>query len=341
MIEEKNRSRLRTLTSKAAAGTFLVGSLFLIDFNGSIVRNKLGSSSDSLPSAAPLPPLFHLESQAPSSQDIQDIVNEGFGDFRLVPAGEFLMGDNFSEGDPDEVPVHSVYLKDFYMAETKVTNAEYSRFLAEGGYENPDYWPAGGFGEYGEKPRYWESERFHGGGTAGGEGFPVVGVSWFEASAYCSWISHETGARYRLPTEAEWEKAARGTDQRRFPWGPEIDGSYANYEFSGGPYEPGITPVGFYDGSDQGGFPTSRNVSPYGIREMTGNVWEWCGDWYGSDFYAASPSADPVGPETGSSRVLRGGGWVDSHYYHRAANRNSSFPENRNPIQGFRCVREF
>ncbi len=286
----------------------------------------------------------HAGGSPVSEHGLQDepgeTLNEGFGDFVLVPAGPFLMGDNHAEGDPDEVPVHEVRLDSFYMARDKVTNADYARFMSDGGYESSEYWEAGGFREYGQAPRHWTREEYHGGGTQGGNDFPVVGVSWFEASAYCSWVSRETGATYRLPTEAEWEKAARGTDQRRFPWGEEIDGSYANYEFSGDPYEPGLTPVGFYDGEQHDGFQTSLNVSPYGVREMTGNVWEWCADWYDGDFYHVSPTSNPTGPESGSSRILRGGGWVDSHYYHRAANRNSSFPENRNPIQGFRCVRE-
>jgi formylglycine-generating enzyme required for sulfatase activity len=272
---------------------------------------------------------------------LQTVINQGFGDFMLVPGGEFLMGDNYAEGDPDEVPVHSVTLDAFYMGRDKVSNAEYARFLDAGGYERQELWSAGGFGEYGTSPRYWETGKYRSGDGEGEAGFPVVGVSWFEASAYCSWVALETGADYRLPTEAEWEKAARGTDQRRFPWGQEIDGSFGNFEFSGGPYEPGITPVGFYNGSTHDGFTTGANSSPYGVREMTGNVWEWCYDWYGGDYYSSSPAQNPPGPEQGSSRVLRGGGWVDSPYYHRAANRNSSFPENRNPIQGFRCARSF
>jgi len=271
---------------------------------------------------------------------LQETLDEGHGEYLLVPAGEFLQGDNFSEGDPDEVPVHTVFLDAFYVARFKVTNADYSRFMAAGGYGESSFWAAGGFGEYGTAPRHWESEIYHGGGTVGGDDFPVVGVSWFEASAYCAWVSSETGQRYRLPTEAEWEKAARGDDQRRFSWGAAIDGSYANYEFSDDPFEPGITPVGYFDGTEHDGFQTSANVSPYGAHGMIGNVWEWASDWFDGAYYSDSPATNPIGPESGISRVLRGGGWVDSHYYHRAANRNSSFPENRNPIQGFRCVRE-
>jgi formylglycine-generating enzyme required for sulfatase activity len=263
------------------------------------------------------------------NRDNQDDI--ALGEYILIPAGEFKMGDNFREGDGDEVPVHMVYLDSYYIGKDKISNHQYGKFIEAGGYADPKYWEAGGFGEYGRTPRFWEDARFHGGGLTGNENFPVVGVSWYEAMAYCSWLTEVTGFIYRLPTEAEWEKAARGKDNRRFPWGASIDGSYANFEHSGDPFEPGMTPLRFYD----------KNVSPYGVRGMTGNVWEWCYDWYGgSDYYASSPEMNPKGPDAGSSRVLRGGGWVDSAYYHRAANRNSSFPENRNPIQGFRCVRE-
>ncbi len=271
----------------------------------------------------------------------QTVVNDGYGDYVFVPAGRFLMGDNFDEGDPDEVPVHSVTLDAYYIGKYKITNGEYKKFVDDGGYSKPEYWEAGGLGEYGSEPRHWRDERFHGGGLQGNERFSVVGVSWYEAVAYCRWLSARTGHTYRLPTEAEWEKAARGTDQRRYAWGDRIDGSYANYEHSDDPYERGMTPVGFYDRGVHDGFVTHDNASPYGAYDMIGNVWEWCSDWYGgSTYYQNSPPKNPRGPESGSSRILRAGGWVDSAYYQRAANRNSSFPENRNPIQGFRCVRE-
>jgi len=232
-------------------------------------------------------------------------INDGYGDYVLVPAGEF------------------------------------EKFIEDNGYKNPDYWISGGFGQYGPTPEHWNEEKYKGGGIPGNEDYPVVGISLFEAMAYCRWLSEKTGNIYRLPTEAEWEKAARGTDQRRFAWGNEIDGHYANYEHSGDPFEPGINPVDYYDGTTRNGFETKKNVSPFGACEMVGNVWEWCHDWYGgSAYYAVSEKNNPCGPDSGSSRILRAGGWVDSAYYHRAANRNSSFPENRNPIQGFRCVRE-
>ena len=276
-----------------------------------------------------------------SAQAGPKTIDDGYGEYVFVPAGEFEMGDNFEEGDADEVPVHTVYLDAYYIGKYKVTNKEYQKLIKDKGYENPDYWAVGGFNEYGEEPRFWKDPRFKGGGIPGNENYPVVGISWFEAVAYCCWLSAKTGVSYRLPTEAEWEKAARGTDQRRFAWGNEIDRHYANYEHSGDPFEPGITPVDYYDGTTRNGFETKKNVSASGACEMIGNVWEWCLDWYGgSAYYAVSEKNNPCGPDSGSSRILRAGGWVDSSYYHRAANRNSSFPENRNPIQGFRCVRE-
>jgi len=259
----------------------------------------LGSAGGALAAAVPPP-----------------VVNDGYGDYLLVPAGEILLGDNFAEGDPDEVPVHAVTVDAFYVGKHEVTNNEYARFVSDAGYQTREHWEDGGFGEYGSSPRHWHDPRFHGGGLPGNEMYPVVGVSWFEAMAYARWLSAKTGRAYRLPTEAEWEKAARGTDQRRFAWGNEIDGSLANYEHSGDPAEPGLTPVGFFDGSLHDGFQTGSNASPAGAFDMIGNVWEWCLDWYsGSDAYATSEPANPRGPVTGSARVLRGGGWVDSAYY--------------------------
>lgn len=261
----------------------------------------------------------------------QKIVNDGYGDFIFIPAGEFLMGDNFAEGDADELPVHRVYLDAYSIGKHQITNREFKAFIADKGYEYSKYWDAGGFADYGKEPRYWRDTRFHGGGLPGNEDFPVVGVSWFEAQAFCKWLSLKTGQVYRLPTEAEWERAARGLMQSRYAWGDHWDGSLANYEHSGDPYEPGLTPKGFF----------KDNITPEGICDLIGNIWEWCQDWYGgSAYYASAKKNNPTGPANGTSRVLRGGGWVDSAYYQRAANRNSSFPENRNPIQGFRCVRE-
>ncbi|MFC1477786.1 formylglycine-generating enzyme family protein, partial [candidate division KSB1 bacterium] len=252
----------------------------------------------------------------------RSVVNDGYGDYLPVPAGEFRMGDNFDEGNSDEIPVHTVFLDDYYIGKHKITNGEYGKFIEDGGYVNSEYWNAGGFGEYGDNPEYWNSSGDFGGGIAGNEEYPVVGVSWFEAAAYCVWVSEKTGKAYRLPTEAEWEKAARGTGQRRYAWGNEIDEHYANYDNGGDRSTMKLKPVGFYDGSTHDGFTTRNNASPYGAYDMTGNISEWCSDWYDMKYYRNSPGKNPTGPPSGVSRVLRAGGYVDSAYYQRAAGRH-------------------
>jgi len=268
-------------------------------------------------------------------------INDGYGDYVLVPAGTFRMGDNFDEGNSDEIPVHTVYLDACYIGKNKITNGEYKRFIDDGGYTNSEYWRAGGFGEYGDEPEHWNSPKDRGGGIVGFENFPVVGVSWFEAMAYCRWLSVKTGKKYRLPTEAEWEKAARGTDQRRYAWGNDIDKSYANFDFGQGRKKMKITPVGFYDGSHRDDLMTHYNASLYGAYDMTGNVSEWCYDWYGMKYYSNSPVKNPRGPDSGSSRVLRSGGYVDSAYYQRAAGRHKMGAHFKSYKTGFRCVREY
>ncbi|MFC1731113.1 SUMF1/EgtB/PvdO family nonheme iron enzyme [candidate division KSB1 bacterium] len=268
-------------------------------------------------------------------------VNEGYGDYFLVPAGEFQMGDNFNEGEAHELPVHTVYLDSFYIGEYEITNYEYKRFMDDGGYTNSAYWTVGGFGSYGSEPSYWNNSTYRGGGIPGNENFPVVGVSWYESMAYCSWLSAKTGEKYRLPTEAEWEKAARGTDQRRYPWGNNIDGSYANYSNSGDSYDNGMTPVGYYDGSIHGSFSTNDNSSPYGAYDMAGNVYEWVSDWYSANYYADSPSNNPTGPASGSGRVIRGGSWNSLPWEGlRSTFRPAGHPPNNTfNYLGFRCVR--
>lgn len=209
-----------------------------------------------------------------------------------IPAGEFRMGaqkddpskPNYdSEAYEDERPVHRVGLKAYRIGRYPVTVAEYLRFIEAGGYEDKTFWINGGFGQW-QAPNKWEEQLEHG-------NRPVVGVSWFEAAAYATY------AGSRLPTEAEWERAARGTEGHRYPWGDEEPNtSRMNYGESnvGCP-----TPVGVY----------ARGATPDGILDMAGNVWEWCSDWYGEDYYSKAAGDSPHGPSTGEHRVVRGGCW--------------------------------
>ncbi len=213
------------------------------------------------------------------------IINDGYGDYVSVPAGEFQMGSNSTDAENREKPVHPVYVDEFFISKYEITNREYKKFIDEGGYNKQEYWTNGGFQQGWQEPEYWNDADLKGGGVPGNEDFPVRGVSWYEAMAYCSWLSEKTGNMYRLPTEAEWEKAAKGTDMRRFPWGNICTGNYANMFSSESPYYKNVTPAGFYNGTLNENFPTFRNASPYGAFDMAGNLAEWCYDYYDKKYY--------------------------------------------------------
>ena len=236
---------------------------------------------------------------------------------RLIPAGEFEMGDHFGEGQSDERPVHTVYVDAFYMDETEVTNAMYRTFVEATGHSNiPFHWnKADDLGRLG-KPHY-----------------PVIYVTWQDAMAYAKW------ADKRLPTEAEWEYAARGGQVgQRYPWGNEASHAKANYS---GEVEPDI----WYWPAPVKRFPQND----YGLYDMAGNVWEWCMDEYDRDFYATSPRNNPVAggliPLTvndfrtlTSHRVWRGGAWDGGPTSITVSNRSQSAPNSRFLKTGFRCV---
>jgi len=270
---------------------------------------------------------------APSST-----ANDGHGDYVLVPAGSFKMGDTFGDGESRERPVHVVELDSFYIAKFEMTNGEWKKFRDDPGYDDPKYWPDGRIVPK-DQVHYWTDARNHGGATPDSDNYPLLGVNWDSATAYCNWLSAKTGHKYRLPTEAEWEKAARGTDGRRYPWGNQIDHSYANY-VGARPFDTGWL-VGFYDGSKRGDLQTHNNASPYGAYDMAGNVMEWCQDWYSRNYYSFSPRKNPKGPSAGAYRVVRGGTFFTEAFDLRTYARSAAWPSLQgHRMLGFRAVRE-
>ena len=258
----------------------------------------------------------------------QPPVNEGYGDFVYVAAGSFKMGDNFGDGLPRERPVHAVDVDAFYIAKYETTNGQWRKFRDDPGYDDVKYWPNGKVVPKDQVP-YWTQANNHGGGTPNSDDFPVLGVNWDSATAYCNWVSAKTGKKYRLPTEAEWEKAARGADQRRYPWGNDIERADANY----------VGTEAFDTGMKVGSFP--KGVSPYGAYDMAGNVYEWCSDWYSRDYYSASPKKNPKGPATGAYKVVRGGSFFLEAFDMRTYGRSAAWPSfQSHRMIGFRAARE-
>ncbi|MFM7582473.1 MAG: formylglycine-generating enzyme family protein, partial [Caldilinea sp.] len=230
-----------------------------------------------------------------NKRDLPDIV------WMSVPAGEFRMGSNDYD---DEKPIHTVDLDAFAIAKYPVTNSQYACFVAATGRRAPSHWD-------GATPP--EGRRTH----------PVVNVSWEDAAAFCAWLGEQEKATIRLPTEAEWEKAARGTDGRKYPWKGPFDKTRCNMNETG---IGGTSPVGI--------FPAGE--SPYEVAEMAGNVWEWVNDWYDKKYYSVSPAKNPQGPATGERRVLRGGSWVSDDDLVRSSCRGDVVPGSWIDISGFR-----
>jgi sulfatase modifying factor 1 len=245
----------------------------------------------------------------------RDMVDSAHGDMVLVAAGSFLMGSN--SGAESEAPVHQVFLPDFWMDVYTVSNRQFADFIAATRYlttaemlneECPEA----------RKPTWSDF-------AATRERHPVVCVSWDDAQAFARWSGK------RLPTEAEWEKAARGgLEDALFPWGneqPDDDVCTWNRAGASTGIVPGTTEV------------DNVRPNPYGLVHMTGNVWQWCKDWFSESYYRESPSANPTGPSDGRYRVRRGGAWnVRQAFRLRCANRGAMSPDAFWPNLGFRCV---
>jgi formylglycine-generating enzyme required for sulfatase activity len=224
-------------------------------------------------------------------------------DMLIIPAGAFLMG--CDAGAANERPVHRVFVDALLIGRFAITNRLYHKFV-----ETTDH----------QSPLAWNDTRFN------HPDQPVTSVSWFDASDYCAWMSNETGRRYRLPTEAEWERAARGRlEQNLYTWGDEPPQQQSNYsEF-------------WLNGPERVG---QRPPNGFGLHDISENVHEWCSDWYDEHYYLESPSHNPEGPPTGTRRASRGGSWRHQIKITRVAARSSIPPEFKYSDYGFRCACE-
>lgn len=248
-----------------------------------------------------------------TSATVQTIKGKDGAPMVLIPAGPFLMGSN--DGLPNERPEHTVTLEAYYIDQYEVTAGRYQKFLESARHNLPPT---------------WDDEVAQAMGD-----LPAVGMSWNDAAAYCKW------AGKRLPTEAEWEKGARGTDGRRYPWGhmqPFVDianynrGVWVSEAVTLVPVNSGIEGMSVRHGLKEGG------KSPYGLFHMAGNAAEWVNDWYDREYYQKSPDKNPKGPETGERKVIRGGSWADLPTALRVTARFSAEPDFEDRTIGFRCA---
>ncbi|HVO93981.1 MAG TPA: SUMF1/EgtB/PvdO family nonheme iron enzyme [Terriglobales bacterium] len=217
----------------------------------------------------------------------------------LIPAGAFVMGDD------EDSPRREIFVDAFYLDKFEITVRRYAQFLAATGNVRP--------------PAEWETVHIQTDGE-----LPVVGVDWGDAASYCKW------AGKRLPTDAEWEKAARGTDERKYPWGndaPTPERARYGKPYQNAVYKDGVVRVGSY----------TKGASPFDIFDLAGNVSEWVADWY-SESFPRGDVRNPKGPESGTGRVIRGGGWYDPPQRISATRRMYASPSNRADDIGFRCA---
>jgi formylglycine-generating enzyme required for sulfatase activity len=230
--------------------------------------------------------LLEMEPDSPKGKGIEGMV--------FVKGGCFQMGDTFGDGEGDEKPVHEVCVDDFYMGKYEVTVGEFKEFINATGYNTE--------AERGDGCYYWtglewakdSSKNWRSPGFLQDDSHPVCCITWNDAVAYTEWLSEKRGSKYRLPTEAEWEYAARSGGKRE--------------KYSGGD---NLDSIGWYkDNSGSKTHPSGqKKPNGLGLYDMTGNVWEWVADWYGEKYYSGSPKNNPRGPDSGQDRVFRGGSW--------------------------------
>ena len=238
-----------------------------------------------------------------------------------IPGGDFHMGcsENDSQCDSDERPYHLVTLSSYYIDQHEVTVADFRECVESGSCAMPDT---------------HEQEQYCNWGREGRDDHPVNCVDWNQANAYCRWKGR------RLPTEAEWEYAARGNDGRVYPWGNAFDCHMGNFDdeqqIDRAMVAGGVGCDGFLSTSPVCSFPDGN--SPFGLCDMAGNVLEWCNDWSDTNYYASGPQQDPQGPTEGSRRIYRGGSWFRLEKNARTSYRLWGSPDTRNREYGFRCA---
>lgn len=258
--------------------------------------------------------------------------------FLQISAGKFTMGTTL-EKDPqaksDEMPEHEVFLSEYWIGKYPVTNTQYMAFTRATGYRTLAEkigrgWIFDGKNWLDAEGVDWLHPDGPDSDIADRMDHPVIQITYDDALAFCRWLSHVENLNIRIPTEAEWEKAARGDKGYKFPWGNAVlDDEHCNFGKQNVGTIIDTTPVDFYS-------PISD--SPYGICDMAGNVFEWTSDWYAEDYYASSPILDPKGPATGENLVLRGGSRYFDDISVRTTNRNKIEPTARDTDIGFRCV---
>jgi sulfatase modifying factor 1 len=288
-------------------------------------------------------------------QTVQEMAGKDGAPMLLIPAGEFMMGSvsaaatfDYWPIEGDEEPVHRVVLDAFYLDKFEVTNRLFQKFVQHTGYQTTAE-REGKAMAYVLKNRKWEGVEVSGANwrqpegaetvfVSGREEHPVVSVSWHDAESYCRHYGK------RLPTEAEWEHAARAGTHTEYWWG---DGSHDSRlltnvaDRAAKRYFSGWTIITDYDDGYARTAPVgSFQPNSWGLHDMLGNVWEWVVDWYDENYYRNSPSRNPTGPSSGRLKALRGGSWINGLKDARAATRSWSYPDTRGPIAGFRCAQD-
>jgi len=270
-----------------------------------------------LPEPTPISP---APSPTPTFQPTPtSFINQAGVEMVFVPAGSFMMGSE--DGLENEKPIHEVYLDAFYIDKYEVSNAQYEKCVNAGSCSIPN-----DAREY----TYTDSNYY---GNSDFADYPVILVTWYNARDYCTWAGGQ------LPTEAQWEKAARGDGiERSYPWGDGVAGNLANFCDSNCEFEQRNIDVndGFVDTAPVGSYPAG--ASPYGAMDMAGNVWEWVSDFYQEDYYSNSPTSNPTGPSNGDYKVVRGGGWVDNMADLQSVRRVYGPHWIGVEVFGFRCV---